>query len=288
METRALGRTPISRDSSGCTSWMLGTDPVYPPTRSSKPIAPARYPMWMQGSASNFPRPVFQELGRVPYQEALELQRSMHARVVESRSGDPADGLHVLLLEHDPPVVTVSRRPGARKHLLATTDQLAEHGIELADTDRGGDITYHGPGQLVAYPILDLNLLGLRINSYLRLLEGIVIRTVGAFGLEAERDPDATGVWLDPGGPRARKIAALGVRLSRWCSMHGLALNVDPDLGHFGLIVPCGISDRSVTSMRLELGADCPTMEAVAGELRRQFELGIAGQLESIRGRAPR
>ena len=235
------------------------------------------------------PCPVFEDLGRIAYREALELQRLRHAEVVGSReAGSTSGGLHVFLLEHDPPVVTTTRRPGASEHLLVSARQLAERGIELVETDRGGDVTYHGPGQLVAYPILDLNLLGLRINTYLRLLEEVVIRTLATYGLAGERDPDATGVWLEPGTPRARKIAALGVRLSRWCSMHGLALNVDPDLDHFDLIVPCGIADRSVTSLRRELGDRCPTLAGVAGVLRAEFERAIRARLEATRGPAPR
>lgn len=229
---------------------------------------------------------VFEDLGRIGYAEALEIQRTRHAEVVAARGAAPGQdhpGFRILLLEHDPPVITLTRRPGIREHLLATPQLLAADGIQVVETDRGGDITYHGPGQLVAYPILDLNLLGLRIHPYMRLLEDVVIGTLAAFGVEAGRDPDATGVWIDPQEPTARKIAALGVRLSRWCSMHGLALNVDPDLGHFGLIVPCGLHDRSVTSLRAELGESCPPMEEVREELRRQFERRIA---EAIRDRA--
>ena len=239
----------------------------------------------MSSPRSHVPTPVFEDLGRIGYEQALELQRVRHAEVVASRTREPGTGiggLHILLLEHDP-VITLTRRPGVRQHLLASPEALAARGVQLVDTDRGGDITYHGPGQLVAYPILDLNLLGLRIHPYMRLLEEVVIRTVAAFGIEAGRDPEATGVWVDVGQPGARKIAALGVRLSRWCSMHGLALNVEPDLDHFGLIVPCGLHDRSVTSLRAELGDDCPSLEEVKQVLRREFEVQID---EAIRGRA--
>ena len=178
----------------------------------------------------------------------------------------------VFTLEHHPPVITVTRRPGVRENLLVTPQHLLEQGIELVETDRGGDITYHGPGQLVAYPILDLNQLGLRIHPYMRLLEDVVISTVAAFGVTAGREEGATGVWVSAGTPEARKIAALGVRLSRWCSMHGLALNVDPDLSHFDLIVPCGLTGRPVTSLRQELGAQCPSMEDVRGALEEAFD----------------
>ena len=181
----------------------------------------------------------------------------------------------VFTLEHHPPVITVTRRPGVRGNLLATPEHLLEQGIELVDTDRGGDITYHGPGQLVAYPILDLNRLGLRIHPYMRLLEDVVIETVASFGVEAGREDGATGVWVAAGTPEARKIAALGVRLSRWCSMHGLALNVDPDLSHFDLIVPCGLTGRSVTSLRRELGDGCPSLDSVRLALEKAFDAAI-------------
>ena len=239
----------------------------------------------MSRSPSHRPTPVFEDLGRIGYEEALAIQRARHAEVVGSRgdSVSPKSGGHVLLLEHDPPVITITRRAGVRKNLLATPESLATSGVELVETDRGGDITYHGPGQLVAYPILDLNLLGLRIHPYMRLLEEVVIRTLAEFGVAAGRDPEATGVWVDPMMPSSRKIAALGVRLSRWCSMHGFALNVQPDLEHFGLIVPCGLHDRSVTSLKAELGENCPTLEEVKSVVRREFER----QIESaIRDRA--
>jgi lipoyl(octanoyl) transferase len=128
---------------------------------------------------------------------------------------------------------------------------------------------------LVAYPILDLNRLGLRIHPYMRLLEDVVIATVASFGIEAGREEGATGVWVSAQTPEARKIAALGVRLSRWCSMHGLALNVEPDLDHFQLIVPCGLSGRPVTSLRRELGDECPSMSCVRDALEKAFNDAI-------------
>ncbi|MBB47565.1 MAG: hypothetical protein CMJ33_03270 [Phycisphaerae bacterium] len=216
----------------------------------------------------------FRHLGRVSYAEALERQRSCHADLVAAREHGGGE-MTVFTLEHHPPVITVTRRPGVREHLLATPGHLTKQGIELFETDRGGDITYHGPGQLVAYPILDLNRLGLRIHPYMRLLEEVVIETVASFGIEAGREDGATGVWVAAGTSQARKIAALGVRLSRWCSMHGLALNVDPDLSHFELIVPCGLNGRPVTSLRRELGDDCPSMDSVRAALERAFDAAI-------------
>jgi lipoyl(octanoyl) transferase len=210
------------------------------------------------------------DLGRVPYAQALDLQRRLQREVIESRGddGEPSNLVHVLLLEHDPPVITVSRRPGARQHLLASDAQLHAAGVEVAETDRGGDITYHGPGQIVVYPIFDLNRFGLRIDSYMRFLEQMVIDTLASFDLEGERDATATGVWVRPSHDDRRrgapaKICALGMRVSRWVTMHGLALNVATNLDHFNLIVPCGLVGRTVTSMQRELGAECPTIDHV-------------------------
>ena len=220
---------------------------------------------------SSSPTPHLQvtDLGRMPYAEALELQRRLQSEVIASRGEEGAGIGHLLLVEHDPAVITVSRRPGARSHLLADPERLARLGVEVAETDRGGDITYHGPGQLVAYPILDLNRLDLRLHGYLRWLEDRVLETLARFGLAGHRDDDATGAWVG-GRPVAddryegdRKICAIGVRVSRWVSMHGLAINVETDLSHFDLIVPCGLAGRPVTSLKQELGDDAPTMQQV-------------------------
>ena len=217
----------------------------------------------------------FQDLDRIGYAEALELQRAHHAVLVAGRKegGVP---MSVFLLEHDPPVITTTRRPGVAAHLLSTPANLAERGVELVETDRGGDITYHGPGQLVVYPILDLNVLGLRIHSYMRLLEEVVISTLAVFGVTAGREQGATGVWVASENAPARKIAAIGVRLSRWCSMHGLAINVDPELSHFDLIIPCGLAGREVTSMRRELGERCPTIAQVKAVFTEEFKKELA------------
>ena len=149
---------------------------------------------------------------------------------------------------------------------------LAAAGVTIAETDRGGDITYHGPGQLVAYLILDLNYYRLGLHDYMRLLESAVIRTCAAFTVKADRDLSATGVWVPQheesgGGGAPSKICAMGVRVRRWVSMHGLALNVTTNLEHFNLIVPCGLAGRSVTSLQRELAARCPSMTEVKREL---------------------
>ncbi|MEM8835626.1 MAG: lipoyl(octanoyl) transferase LipB [Planctomycetota bacterium] len=198
-----------------------------------------------------------EDLGSLPYRHAYEIQLERHAEVMRAReSGAPLLGT-VLLLEHDPPVITISRRPDARSHLLASDADLRQAGVEVEATDRGGDITYHGPGQLVAYPIIDLNRAGLRIHAYMRLLEESAIRTLRDFGLRGVRDDGATGVWVD-----GRKVCAVGVRVRRWISMHGLALNVTTDLRHFDLIVPCGLAGREVTSIE-RLAAEPPPMSVV-------------------------
>ena len=219
-------------------------------------------------------------LGRMPYAPAYERQSLEVDRVIAQREASattPAPnppGL-ILLVEHDP-VITVTRRGAAAAHVVATAAELAHAGVAVQETDRGGDVTYHGPGQLVAYPILDLNALGLRLHDYMRLLEGAIIRTCADFGVATHRDADATGVWTGSareGEPDSRqaqafgaKIAALGVRVRRWVSMHGLALNVTTNLDHFRLIVPCGLA-RPVTSLHAELGASCPAMNKVQQRL---------------------
>jgi lipoyl(octanoyl) transferase len=183
-------------------------------------------------------------LGRVPYGEALALQRSL---VEERRAGRITDTL--LFVEH-PSVLTLGvRGDGGRSHILATDDTLAACGIEVHETGRGGDITYHGPGQLVGYPIIDLNPGRRDVHRYVRDLETVLIRTAADYGIEAGRVEGLTGVWVGND-----KLAAIGVRIARWITSHGFALNVSTDLGHFKLIVPCGISDRGVTSLERLLG----------------------------------
>jgi lipoyl(octanoyl) transferase len=219
------------------------------------------------------------DLGRMAYAPALELQKDIQQQVIAAREGD-SPLMELLLVEHDPPVITVSRRPGARLHLLATEKQLKHAGVEVAETDRGGDITYHGPGQLVVYPILDLNMLGLRLVSYLRFLEDVVIKTLAQFNMQAMRDPTATGVWVATRNGHdvasTSKICAIGVRVSRWVSMHGLALNVTTNLDHFNLIVPCGLAGRTVTSMQRELANACPDMNSAKRAIVEEFQRAIA------------
>lgn len=223
------------------------------------------------------------DLGTLSYESAWAAQREHHAAVLAARdAGFPVVG-RLLFVEHVPPVITISRRPDARKHLVASAETLAREGVEVCETDRGGDITYHGPGQLVAYPIVDLNTLGLNLHGYMRLLEEVVIRTLARFGVEGTREAGATGVWIRKKASShqgieasSEKICAIGVRVRRWVTMHGLALNVSTNLAHFDLIVPCGLAGRGVTSLRRELGEACPAMDAVKRALAEEFQ-GISG-----------
>jgi lipoyl(octanoyl) transferase len=187
-------------------------------------------------------------LGAVRYAEALALQREL---VEERRAGRLPDLL--LLVEH-PPVITFGvKGDGGRSHVLVDADQLAKLGVEVSETGRGGDVTYHGPGQLVGYPILDLRPDRCDVHRYVRDLEEVMIRACSDFGVEAGRIDELTGAWVGD-----RKIGAIGVRISRWITSHGFAFNVSTDLDHFGLIVPCGIDDRGVTSLVHASGRHVP------------------------------
>jgi len=244
-------------------------------------------------SSATYPSPplIVRDLDRMAYAEAFALQKQLQQEVIATRA-ERQDGYetmagYLLLVEHDPPVITVSRRKTARQHLVATPDMLERAGIEVAETDRGGDITYHGPGQLVVYPILDLNRLGLRLHGYMRLLEEIVIDALARFNIRGQRDESATGVWVTPAGDddddaAAAKICAMGVRVSRWVSMHGLALNVTTNLQHFQLIVPCGLAGRRVTSMSALLGEACPSMNEVKHAVAERFRERVAERLLDV------
>ena len=188
-------------------------------------------------------------LGTVEYQAAWDLQKELARQRLAGEIGDT-----LLLLEH-PPTLTMGRASHA-EHLLATPEQLVREQIAVVDVDRGGDITYHGPGQLVGYPILNLREPPHTpdLHQYLRNLEEVLIRTLAQFGVKAERFPGYTGVWVGMDTPSPRKIAAMGVKSSRWITQHGFALNVCPDLSHFNLIVPCGIREYGVTSLSAHLG----------------------------------
>lgn len=217
-------------------------------------------------------------LGRIGYQDALDLQADL---VEQRRRGEIRDVL--LLLEH-PPVITLGvKTRNTRTNIIASDGQLSAAGIEVFQSGRGGDVTYHGPGQLVGYPIFDLNPHRRDVHQYVRDLEQALIDAVATFGITAARAPGLTGIWVGGDGaergagtPRARmdKLAAIGVRISRWITSHGFALNVAPDLSHFDLIVPCGIQDHGVTSMSRLLGRDVPMADvesAVAAAFQSVF-----------------
>ncbi|MEM7755691.1 MAG: lipoyl(octanoyl) transferase LipB [Planctomycetota bacterium] len=211
------------------------------------------------------------DLGRMAYADAYAAQIEHHARVLAARAqGDTPAGV-ILTVEHDP-VITVSKRPGAGENVLASQALLAAHGVALERTDRGGDVTYHGPGQLVVYPIFDLQRMGVRLHDHLRLLEQAVIDTIAGFGVVGRRDDNATGVWVDRDRLPEAKLCAIGVRVRKWVSLHGLALNVSPDLDHFGLIVPCGLHGRAVTSLSAVLGTGSPTVADVRTALTDRLE----------------
>jgi len=212
-------------------------------------------------------------LGRVPYTDALAIQQQVIAARKQNLIADT-----LLLLEH-PPVLTLGRNSN-RSNILASDELLAQRGVELHEINRGGDVTYHGPGQLVGYPIVDLrgDLPGkkgphLGPVDFVRLLEEVLIRTCGDFGVLAQRIPKRTGVWTLAGGSiQEKKLAAIGVHVSQGVTSHGFALNVSPDLRDFEWIIPCGITDRQVTSLELEADPDRnPTMEAALNSTVRHF-----------------
>lgn len=219
------------------------------------------------------------------YREAYELQCAHVEGVLAARAAGAPERGRVLVVEHDP-VVTISGRKGAEGHMVASAEQLAAAGVAVERTDRGGDITYHGPGQVVMYPILDLNVLMLRLHEYMRLLEQVVIDAIAECGVVGVRDPEATGVWVERDGELA-KVAAMGVRVRRWVSMHGLALNVSPDLRHYRFIVPCGLVGRPVTSLEQLLGERHPTFGEAREVLARALERRVgeaAARAEAHRG----
>ena len=215
----------------------------------------------------------FRDLGMIPYAEAWELQTSLNERLKESRNNGHAGDtvLHELLFCEHPPVYTLGKS-GSEENLRITDQDLRQKSIEFFKINRGGDITYHGPGQIVGYPIFDLNRFFTDVHRYVRSLEEAVIRTLSSYGIEAGRIAAHTGVWLDWTSPRPRKICAIGVHMSRWVTMHGFAFNVNTDLSYYQHIIPCGIdtSMKPVTSMALELGKEIP-LEEVKAVLKKHF-----------------
>ncbi|HBH07239.1 MAG TPA: lipoyl(octanoyl) transferase [Flavobacteriales bacterium] len=218
-------------------------------------------------------RVLFRDLGKLPYKEAWDYQESLLAESVERKlarrngsSSSPPNN-YLLFVEH-PHVYTLGKS-GDMSNLLLDAGGLEEHDATFYKTNRGGDITYHGPGQLVGYPILDLDQFNPDINVYLRNIEEVIILTLADFGIRGERFPKHTGVWVDPGTPNERKICAIGVKTARWITMHGFALNVNTQLNYFDHIIPCGLQ-KGVASMHLELGEELDISE-VAGRVRLHF-----------------
>jgi lipoyl(octanoyl) transferase len=244
---------------------------------------------------------VFQDLGQMEYQaawdyqegllrenvriktEARQLAEAAAAKATEGRLGEQAatnggwmqdtgTTHHLLLVEH-PPVYTLGKS-GHMENVLIGEQRMRERGVQFFRTNRGGDITYHGPGQLVGYPILDLEKFYTDIGLYLRNLEEVTIQVLGEYGIRGDRSPGETGVWIEPGVKgHERKICAIGVRCSRWITMHGFALNVNTDLSWFGDIIPCGIQHKQVTSMEKELGGAVDMEEVKTKWLRRFGEV---------------
>ena len=214
------------------------------------------------------------ELGLKSYQEALAVQEKLFNQTIaikranRNQQQQTQTENYLLWVEHTP-VITLGKS-GKSEHLLLDENQLKKKGIEYYPTNRGGDITFHGPGQLVGYPILDLDNFFTDIHKYLRFLEEAIILTLEEYGLKGARSDGETGVWLDVGTPFARKICAMGVKASRWVTMHGFALNINTDLSYIEYIVPCGIQGKAVTSVEKELGRNVP-FEEVKTKLKVHF-----------------
>ncbi len=231
------------------------------------------------------PKVVFQDLGLIDYKEAWDYQEKRFNEILDVKKNnrkknrqDPT--LSYLLFCEHPHVYTLGKS-GDENNLLVNEDYLKSREATFYKINRGGDITYHGPGQIVGYPILDLDNFFTDIHKYLRYLEEAVILTLADYGIESTRSDGETGVWLDVGGEKARKICALGIRSSRWVTMHGFAFNVNCDLSYFGNIIPCGIVDKSVTSMQKELSKEVDMQEVqhkLKGHLKKLFDFQFVNE----------
>lgn len=221
----------------------------------------------------------FEDLGIKEYQPAWDYQEQLMKAIIDTKIKNrdlPSEqhittSNHLLLVEH-PHVYTLGKS-GHEENMLAGIDKLKEIEATYVKTNRGGDITYHGYGQIVGYPVLDLENFFTDIHLYMRNLEEVIIRTIGEFGLKGERSQGETGVWLDVGKPYARKICAMGVKASRWVTLHGFALNVNTDMRYFEYIIPCGIKDKQVTSLQRELERELTSeeVESVKTNIRKHF-----------------
>ena len=223
------------------------------------------------------------ELGLTSYKRALAIQEDLFNKIILVKRANRQNTIqestknYLLWVEHSP-VFTIGKS-GKQEHLLFDKEDLKQKEIEFYATNRGGDITFHGPGQIVGYPILDLDNFFTDIHKYLRLLEETVILTLQDYGIKGARTIGQTGVWLGAETPFARKICALGVRASRWVTMHGFALNVNTDLSYFEGIIPCGIQGKGVTSMKKELGAKI-SIEEVKTKLKYHFSILFEAKLK--------
>ena len=219
---------------------------------------------------------IVKDLGHKDYKETWDYQESLFEEIVEVKRKNRAENTdlptpnYFLFVEH-PHVYTLGKS-GHIENLLIDEAALAKKGATFYKINRGGDITYHGPGQIVGYPIIDLENFFTDIHKYLRSLEEVIIRTLADYGIKGERSEGETGVWLDVGTPFARKICAMGVRASRWVTMHGFALNVNTDLGYFDNIIPCGIRGKAVTSLNVELSKEKVDTEEVKTLILKHFE----------------
>lgn len=226
-----------------------------------------------------------QDLGTKDYKDTWDYQEAIFADIVsqkiEKRSSPLIETSNYFLFVEHPHVYTLGKS-GDISNLLLSEKQLADKGATFYKINRGGDITYHGPGQIVGYPILDLENFFTDIHKYLRLLEETIILVLKEYGLHGVRSEGETGVWLDVGTPFARKICAMGVRASRWVTMHGFALNVNADLGYFDHIIPCGIKGKAVTSMHAELGRNIDEAE-VKEKIKTHFQHLFEATLEDLK-----
>ncbi len=218
---------------------------------------------------------ILEDLGFKDYKETWDYQEQLFKQIIDAKVANRNNNTqnptpnYFLFVEH-PHVYTLGKS-GDISNLLLTEEQLKEKGAAFYKINRGGDITYHGPGQIVGYPILDLDNFFTDIHKYLRLLEETIILTLAEYGLKATRSEGETGVWLDVGTPFARKICAMGVRASRWVTMHGFALNVNANLGYFDNIIPCGIRGKAVTSLNVELGVNEVDLNEVKQKIIKHF-----------------
>ncbi len=243
------------------------------PTNEHKKTAPIQEPLPATVQNAPFPQGTLQQavacdLGLMDYAEAYALQKRLQEEQI-SHQRKPT----ILFVEH-PPTITVGRR-GAADEVVAPSAVLRARGVTVTETDRGGQVTYHGPGQIVCYPLINVEKLGL--HEYLRLLEEAVIRTLAHYGIEGYRVEGRTGVWVGK-----EKICAMGIRVRKWWAIHGLALNVTTDLNHFGLIIPCGIRDRGITSLQKILKDKTPAIGEVRRELQRHLAELLNFQLEEV------